>query len=246
MDVLIPMAGRGERFRGAGFKEAKPFISVNGLPMIVRVMQNLDHPGIDRFILITLREHQDTLQNVLLEYDMWERTEVVAIPAVTEGAAMTCLAAGELVSDAPLVIANSDQLVTSSLEAFYSGVPECDGLILTMTSQDPKWSYVELDGRYSGPFSGRVSRVVEKEVISHHATVGVYGYGSGRAFISYASEMIRAEMRSKNEFYVAPAYNLMIQDNLEVFSEDVGLEQGGMWGLGTPDDLAVYIEAHTA
>ena len=40
-NVLIPMAGHGQRFKDAGYKPIKPLIDVDGLPMIVRVLENL-------------------------------------------------------------------------------------------------------------------------------------------------------------------------------------------------------------
>ena len=40
-NILIPMAGRGSRFEEQGYTDKKPFIDVNGKPMIQRVIENL-------------------------------------------------------------------------------------------------------------------------------------------------------------------------------------------------------------
>jgi len=55
---------------------------------------------------------------------------------------------------------------------------------MTMRADDPKWSFVDVDE------NGRVSRVVEKEVISDRATVGVYYFRRGRDFVFSAKQMI--------------------------------------------------------
>ena len=36
------MAGKGSRFKEEGYKDSKPFIDVNGKPMIERVIENLN------------------------------------------------------------------------------------------------------------------------------------------------------------------------------------------------------------
>ena len=40
-NIVIPMAGLGTRFEEKGYKNKKPFIDVNGKPMIQRVIENL-------------------------------------------------------------------------------------------------------------------------------------------------------------------------------------------------------------
>jgi GTP:adenosylcobinamide-phosphate guanylyltransferase len=41
-NIVVPMAGRGSRFTEQGYKDSKPFIDVNGKPMIQRVIENLN------------------------------------------------------------------------------------------------------------------------------------------------------------------------------------------------------------
>ena len=56
LNVLIPMAGSGSRFRDAGFTFPKPLIEVEGKPMIQVVVENL---GLDaNFIFIVQKEHR--------------------------------------------------------------------------------------------------------------------------------------------------------------------------------------------
>ena len=56
INIVIPMAGLGSRFAKEGFTKPKPFIDVNGKPMIVRVLENLNYPGAHYF-LIAQKEH---------------------------------------------------------------------------------------------------------------------------------------------------------------------------------------------
>lgn len=80
---------------------------------------------------------------------------------------------------------------------------------MTMKADNPKWSFVEMR-------DGVVTRVVEKEVISDEATVGIYNFRQGSDFVSAARDMIRKNLRTNNEFYVAPAYNQLIEAGARV------------------------------
>jgi dTDP-glucose pyrophosphorylase len=102
---------------------------------------------------------------------------------VTEGAACTTLLAKELIdSDAPLLIANSDQYIEwDSNEFMYSMMADSiDGGILTFRSTHPKWSFAKLDD------AGYVQEIAEKNPISDIATVGVYFWTKGSDYVKYA------------------------------------------------------------
>ena len=56
MNILIPMAGNGSRFSNAGYVDPKPLISVNGLPMIRRVVESLNIFG--DYIFVVQQKHR--------------------------------------------------------------------------------------------------------------------------------------------------------------------------------------------
>jgi dTDP-glucose pyrophosphorylase len=156
---------------------------------------------------------------------------------VTEGAACTVLLAkNEINNDAPLMIANSDQWIDADIDEYLSVMDksDIDGLIMTMWADDPKWSFVRLDNL------GKICAVVEKQVVSNEATVGVYNYKYGKDFVASAENMIKNNERVNNEFYVAPAYNGMIQSGKKIGFFNIGREAGGMYGLGIPSDLKLF------
>ena len=51
---LVPMAGEGQRYKDLGFVIPKPFIDVDGMPMVVRACKAL--PAADKNIFVC-REH---------------------------------------------------------------------------------------------------------------------------------------------------------------------------------------------
>ena len=54
-----------------------------------------------------------------------------------------------------------------------------------------------------------ITEVVEKEVISNEATVSTYNFARGQYFCRAARAMFDKNLRVNNEFYVAPAYNIL-------------------------------------
>ena len=233
------MAGAGSRFAVAGYKDPKPFIDVMGKPMIQWVIENLSTEIDHRFIFICQSKHQ-------LEYGFDARLkkvlsnfQIIAIDGITQGAAETVLFASALIdNDNPLLIANSDQYVEYKIEDFLSSVGDehVDGSILTMTSNSPKWSYI----RFNESFN--VTEVREKEVISSEATVGIYAFARGRDFVSAAKIMVQKNLRVNGEFYVAPVYNELIQQGKVIKFRNIGTDSEQMNGLGTPEDLELFIQ----
>lgn len=235
LNVLIPMAGSGKRFKNAGFTFPKPLIEVNNKPMIQLVVENLNIDA--NFIFIVQKEDFEKYQIKYLLNLVAPNCKIVQVDGLTEGAASTTLLAMEYINNEdPLLIANSDQFIKwSSNEVLYAFQSEgVDGGIITFNNMHPKWSYVQLNQE------GYVVEVAEKKVISNLATVGIYYWKHGSEYVKCAEQMIKKDIRTNNEFYVAPVFNEAIADGKKIRATSI-LE---MWGLGTPEDLNYYIKHH--
>jgi dTDP-glucose pyrophosphorylase len=238
LQIVIPMAGRGSRFAQAGFTTPKPLIPLGGRPMIQWVIENIRPQRAHRFIFICLAEHLEKQPEVSAELRrLCPGCEIVPVSAVTEGAACTVLLARKFIdSDDPLMIANSDQLVELDINKYLAGMdaPGVGGLIMTFWSDHPKWSYCRMRP------DGTVGEVVEKQVVSNEATVGIYNFRHGRDYVRAAETMIAANLRVNNEFYVAPTYNQLINEGTKILTMKTGREYDGMHGLGTPEDFEFF------
>lgn len=228
MNILIPMAGNGQRFKEKNYSFPKPLIDVNGKPMIQLVVDNLNLGG--NFIYIVQKKHYEeyNLHNMLNL--ITPGCKIIQVDKVTEGAACTSLLAKDLINnDEQLLIANSDQYIEYNPIAYmYSNInSNVDGSILTFKSSHVKWSYAKTN-EY-----GRVIEVAEKNPISNHASCGIYWWLKGSDYVKYAEQMISKNIRTNNEYYIAPVYNEAILDNkiIKIYNVDK------MAGLGTPEDL---------
>jgi dTDP-glucose pyrophosphorylase len=235
MNIVIPMAGRGSRFQVEGYALPKPLIPVHGRAMIDVVVNNVRPAEPHRFIFLCLDDH-------LRDHDLTNKLSalapgcvIVPVRAVTEGAACTVLLAREYIdNDHALMIANSDQWVDVGIDGYLRSMGDADGLIMTMWADHPKWSYIRLDEH------GRTIEVVEKQVVSNEATVGIYNFRHGEDFVRAADSMIAQDLRVNGEFYVAPVYNQLIAEGKRIAYHNVGKELDGMYGMGIPSDLELF------
>ncbi len=237
INVVVPMAGEGSRFKVAGYENPKPMIDVAGKSMIERVLDNF--LTIDaKFILIARQEHQRKYERFFESLSLNYNCSLVYVEGTTEGTACSILHAREIINTStPMIVANSDQLVDVDISHFVS---DCfrrglSGSIMTFRDVDrnPKWSFAKVDAH------DHVIEVQEKNPISDLATVGIYMFAAGKLFVDSAIDMIIRRDRVNGEYYTCPVYNYLIRKDKKIGIFNI--EQTQMHGLGTPDDLAQYL-----
>ena len=236
VNVVIPAAGEGSRFAKAGYTAPKPFIDVVGKPMLAHVIDNVAVRNA-KFTLLIREEHLAQYAGTIGSGRDGDLT-IVPVAQLTEGTACTLLLARKYFdTTAPLLVANSDQLVDFDCQDFVDDARRrgLDGSILVFrdVERNPKWSFAALDE------NGHVTEVAEKKAISDLATVGIYLFMDGTEFVRAAVDMIAHNDRVNNEFYTCPIYNYMIRNGAKIGVYEV--PHAAMSGLGTPEDLENYL-----
>ena len=234
MKILIPMAGEGSRFRDEGYTFPKPLVEVDGNPMIQTVVENLDFNA--EYIFLVRESHIKEYSGIIGTLDKITNGnfKYISVESLTEGAACTALLAKKYINDDDdLLIVSSDQYIEYEPEnfKFIKDNVSIDSIVFTFNAVHPKWSFVKTNSR------GYVTEVAEKTPISNIATCGIYWYKKGHEFVKYAEQMIENNIRVNNEFYIAPVYNELIKDGKTL----VPFYVHKMWGLGTPEDLKLYL-----
>lgn len=232
------MAGEGSRFAQVGYEKPKPFIDVDGKPMIVRIMENLAYPNA-KYFLIGRKAHLEKEKAIVDQIEREYDAKFIAIDKLTEGTACTVLFARAFINNEnPLLIANSDQVVDIDIKAYINDCLErkLDGSILTFTDHElnPKWSFAKIDS------NKLVTEVQEKKAISEFATVGIYLFSKGSEFVDATIDMIINNDRVNNEFYTCPTYNYVIKDGGKIGIYNIEFSE--MHGLGTPEDLELFLQ----
>jgi len=237
VQLIIPAAGAGKRFRDTGIDTPKPLIPVGSLPMILWVVGNFELFSNDRVIIVG--QERDNLKERLnpwisrLALDI----EFLEVPVLTGGPASTVqMALPGIDMSCPVIVANSDQFVSRGVSEFVDATRsgKFAGVILTMEASGTKWSYLKRDT------DGVISEVVEKVEVSNEATVGIYGWASGDILRDSINDMVARDFRVNNEFYIAPTYNYLISTKQSIHVVSAGSVGDSVHGLGTPEDLDTF------
>jgi NDP-sugar pyrophosphorylase family protein len=239
MQILIPMAGLGSRFSQSGYKEPKPFIKFLGKTMIEHVIENFGYDH--QFALVMNLQHHANYNHIIkrVEQHLSHPIKISVVDSTTQGPADSCLRAENLInSSEPLVIANCDQIFDwnlSEIEYIRTSRSDLDGLILTFTAPNnpQSYSYAAVDDNCI------VTHTAEKQVISPHATTGIYIWFKAADFFNSTRSMMKANDRTNGEFYVSVAYNYAIQQGrrFALYQPKYHIP------IGTPRDLETYIQA---
>lgn len=226
LHLIMPMAGRGSRFFENGFVCPKPLIEINGRPFFYWAARS-----VEKFVdcadltFVVLQEHIDdfAIDRKIRLY--WPEARIVALPAVTEGAAITALRGAETLPDGePLLFNDCDHLFCC--RAFndfcaagqFAGGPA--GALLTFASSSPAYSYLQYDE------AGRVCRTVEKQVVSRDAICGAYYFRDKATYTAACAEYLKN--CEYQEYFVSGIYNVLARHGQEVrgFACDLHLPFG--------------------
>ncbi|MBI2552436.1 glycosyltransferase family 2 protein [Candidatus Uhrbacteria bacterium] len=251
MKVVFPIAGRGSRFQKVAqlrpeFARPKPLIEAAGKPMVAWAIETVRRMVAIKSkdcVFVCLQEHEDQYEiSKKLREIVGPGITVYFTPEVTEGAACTALLAKPSINtDEDVLFMDCDHFILCEKfqQARDAAIREgIAGLIPTIESTNPAFSYSQTDEH------GNVIRTAEKELISTHASVGIYYFTHGKDFVWAAEQMIKENLRHgpSREFYMCPVYNELIQDGklVKIVSAEVWLT------LGTPDDLDAFVKSEYA
>jgi bifunctional N-acetylglucosamine-1-phosphate-uridyltransferase/glucosamine-1-phosphate-acetyltransferase GlmU-like protein len=242
MNIIIPMAGEGRRFRGIG---DKPFIPVTNLrlgikiPMVASAISDLPRTPEDKLILIGRGPEKKIAQfSTYLAYDKY-----IEIEKVTQGQAESCLLAMENISgEESLLISNCDHGMSFDQESWQKLILSSDVVVYTFKNHDEalrrpeSYGWVLLD-RMNNPIDVLVK---EKPSVDHgqeaQVIIGTFWFKKARYFYEYVQIMMKNNDRRNNEFYVDQVMKYILQSGLKfkVFEVD----QFHCWG--TPLELEQY------
>jgi len=232
LNIVMPMAGLGSRFRQAGFQVPKPLIDVRGRPMYARATESLPLEKSTRLIFILLAsqpEFPDLKRDIEKRFAK-HKPVVLTVPELTAGQAITVLRAREFINnDEPLLIHNADTAFDIDPSwAERAAAERLDGALLVFPSQEKRWSFSRANA------AGFVEEVREKEVVSPWASTGTYWFGRGGDFVRAAEARFNSGRREASEFYVGPLYNDLIARGAKVRNFPIRK----LYCFGTPEDLA--------
>ena len=239
--TLIPLAGRGSRFKSAGYKQIKPLLHVSGEEMVIQATRSL--PPSDNYHFVVLEETasaSDIVRRLKSEFPL---CNINSVEKVTNGQACTCLEAISSldVHERYLTISACDHAVMYNAEALSTLLEEHEPDIVAWTAsghsgsiRNPEmYGWVNTDGEY-------VKNVSVKRSLGHPETdqllIGTFTFKSKTVFEQSVNSMISRKAAVNGEYYIDNAINdaLTLGYKCMVFKVDNYI----CWG--TPDELRTF------
>lgn len=246
---LIPMAGRGARFQQEGYRAPKPFIEVQGIPMVLKSALSL--PPAEQWVFVAQRQD---LKRYPIRRELKRHLgdcRFVALDGTTTGQAATCLTAEDLVApDAQLMIHSCDYMVWFDPVRWQRMLEDegIDAALWTvrlgsqLTKNPNAFAYCRTTPPAQGAESTAVvTEIVEKKTISatpqnDPMAMGSFWFRRASDFFTAAKLMMRKGTKVNGEHYVATAMNELIAQGKRVVSFPID-----QWiSFGDPFELHVF------
>lgn len=239
--TLLPMAGRGSRFSMRGFTVAKPFLEVDGLPMVVQAIRDL--PPTQDLTLITLKEHIEAYPTEFKTLQTYfPHLTLKVIEDVTDGQATTCSIV-EVEDERPILISACDNGVYYNPEAYQALVedPSVDVIVWSFTNHPTSQLYPMMYAWLDVDAEGWIHEVsVKKPLVgkqNKHAIIGTMLFKQAITFKKGYDTIRQYQIQTNGEYYVDDLLNPLIGMGykIKVFPVDYYL----CWG--TPNDYKTYL-----
>lgn len=242
------MTGYGSRFVAAGYKELKPFINVQGKPIIQWIINGM-YPGEKDILFVCRKEHLDNIpamKEKLLQ--IAPSAEIFSIDKwVKKGPVYDVLRASGKIDDKVQCIINyCDFYMTWDWAQFkvQVGNRKCDGCIPCYTGFHPH--LLRAKNVYASCLTDKEDNLVEirekysfeKDKTKAKHSPGVYYFKTGRLLKEYCQRLVDSGNSLNGEYYASLPYNFMVRDGLKVWVP-TNVEQFCQWG--TPEDMEEYL-----
>lgn len=235
MNIVIPLAGLGSRFKDAGIEEPKPLIMVNGKHLIEHAVDSLGITG--QYIFIT-RKYENTEYNQRLSSILSKLKPgciEICLDKDQRGAADAAMHAKEYINNEnSLVITNCDQLLEWDSNLFLEKIKDIsiDGAVVTYKSNSLKDSYAKVH-------NGKITEIAEKKIISDEALIGVHYWKHGKDFVRSAEKSLNDTDLANKEVYISETYLHLIKEDKNIIAHKIPNNE--YICLGTPEYVEQYL-----
>jgi dTDP-glucose pyrophosphorylase len=238
MNIVITMAGRGQRFRDAGYTVPKYEIITHNKTLFEWSISSLlgFFNNTEKYIFIV--PQQDTATGFIkyiCENMSIGPIEIIEIDYVTDGQATTAMLAATAWDDArELLVYNIDTYIEPGCMNYKQ--IKGDGFIPCFDGEGDHWSFVKLNKE------GKALEITEKIRISQNCTVGAYYFKSAALYQHLYNEYYsnKSSSNETQERYIAPLYNQLICEGGSVYISNIPKQYVHV--LGTPSELNDFIK----
>lgn len=226
LNIIIPMAGLGQRFQQEGYLSPKPLVKVLGTPILDKLLNCLDLNAGDTVYIPHLKYLETiTFLNILTKYfrtvDVYDdfcnkklsaygkgksACVVIELELPTHGASETLLIATKFMNkEIPLLSLDCDNIYSKCPLNLIRNMDKAAIFYFLDTQENPIYSYIQIQDE-------KIILIREKEKISDFACSGGYYFASTKTAIKYAEIAQKTWLYGTKEMYISNMYANMIAD----------------------------------
>jgi|MDTC01.3.fsa_nt_gb beta-phosphoglucomutase-like phosphatase (HAD superfamily)/thiamine kinase-like enzyme len=241
MNIIIPLGGKGERFKNEGYKLPKPLIKIFDKEMIFYVIDNLTINNFDKLYIIynKILDNYDFSNTLLSKYSF---INFIPINIQTKGAAETLYIGIKEIEKMERInerrknlILDCDTFYNEDVVQYYrDSVNNNIVFYREKENEKPIYSYIEIDN------DNKITKIREKEKISNNANTGIYCFENLELLKQYCEYVINNNILFNNEPYISCVISEMINNNIEFYG--IQINEENVKSLGTPNEVKEYID----
>jgi len=211
VDVILPVAGLGTRLRPQTWSKPKPLVAVAGKPMLGHVLDRLLPLSPTRLVFIT-----GFLGD---QVEAWARA--------TYDIPLAFVEQPQMLGQTDAIIRTRGIVEGEALILFPDMIFEVDFSVLRTTTADVVTFTKEVDDPSAYGIAveegDQVVRLVEKpkDPVSRKAVVGIYWFRDIGDLYTAIDEQMARGIKLKNEYFLADAVQLMIDEGKQVITAPV-------------------------
>lgn len=245
MQIIIPMSGIGKRFVEAGYKDPKPLIEVDGLPIIEHVVNLFPNENNISFICNDLHLKKTDMKNILSSFCPYGKIYEVPVEGRQGPVHAVSLIFENINDEDEVIVSYCDYGTEWNYEDFLKDTRErnADGAVACYRGFHPHMlgtdnyaflKEIELGSRWMEQIQEK--KPFTNDRMNEYASNGTYYFKTGAIMKKYFQQLMDLKQTINNEYYVSMVYNLLVNDGLNVNIFEI--EKMLQWG--TPYDLEIY------
>ena len=199
--LIIPLAISSNYFPIEEYFFPKPLIDIDGLPMILKVMDNYEKNFDFQKYTFIIPENLATKYSIdsIIKLNTDKITNFVFKKAETSGALCSSLLSLDKISEEEdIIIANMDEIIDYDLNKIINFFRNnsANGGMVAFKSNHPRWVYLDCDEK------GIISCCAEKKVISNLAGAGFYYFKNKEIYYESARNALLGGDMIDNNYYL--------------------------------------------
>ncbi|MCR8686263.1 glycosyltransferase family 2 protein [Campylobacter sp. 1569] len=215
MTIVFPMAGLSSRFAKAGYELPKYMLKLQKESVFYNVVFGFKKYFDNCSFLFIYRDIHNTKEFIKNECQKLGINTKICIELQNEtlGQAHTVMLGLEkanIQDEEEILIFNIDTLRFNFIFPEFIKNDEVDGYLEVFEADGEQWSFV-LPGK-----NNRVLKTAEKDRISNLCSSGLYYFKKTKDFKEVFRYVKNNNLLVKNEFYIAPMYNYLIDQKKDI------------------------------